>query len=79
MDNTKFKELEKRVEEIEKRNKRVEGDKALLQRKILIIVLTYIFAALYLKIADTKNPFFGVVVPCVGFFLSTQTLKVKMA
>ena len=72
-------ELEKRINDIEKRNERVEGDKAWetsTLRKILIIVLTYIFAVLYLKIADTTNPFFGAVVPCVGFFLSTQTLNI---
>lgn len=71
-------ELEKRVKDIETRNKKVEGDKAWETstiRKILIILLTYIFAVLYLKIADTTNPFFGAVVPCVGFFLSTQTLN----
>ena len=75
----KIKELEEKIDKIEKRNKRVEGDKAWETswlRKILIIVLTYIFAVLYLKIADTTNPFFGAVVPCVGFFLSTQTLNV---
>ncbi len=75
----KINELEKRITDIEKRNKKVEGDKAWETsslRKILIIVLTYIFAVLYLKIADTTNPFFGAVVPCVGFFLSTQTLKI---
>lgn len=78
MDND-IKKLEKRIVDIEKRNKRVEGDKAWetsTLRKILIILLTYIFAVLYLKIADTTNPFFGAVVPCVGFFLSTQTLDV---
>ena len=78
MDNN-VKELEKRVSEIEKRNKRVEGDKAWETstiRKILILVLTYIFAVLYLKIADTTNPFLGAVVPCAGFFLSTQTLNI---
>ena len=75
----KIKDLEKRIDDIEKRNKRVEGDKAWetsTLRKVLIIVLTYIFAVLYLKIADTTNPFFGAVVPCVGFFLSTQTLNI---
>lgn len=74
-----IKELEKRIDDIEKRNRRVEGDKAWetsTLRKILIVVLTYIFAVLYLKIADTTNPFFGAVVPCVGFFLSTQTLSI---
>lgn len=74
-----IKDLEKRVKKIEERNKRVEGDKAWetsVLRKILIIILTYIFAVLYLKIADTTNPFLGAVVPCVGFFLSTQTLNI---
>ena len=74
-----IKELEKRIKDIEDRNKRVEGDKAWETstiRKILIILLTYIFAVLYLKIADTTNPFLGAVVPCAGFFLSTQTLNI---
>lgn len=75
----KIKEIEKKIEKIEKRNKRVEADKAWETsnlRKILIIILTYIFAVLYLTIADTTNPFFGAVVPCVGFYLSTQTIKI---
>lgn len=75
----KIKKLEEKVEKIENRNKRVEGDKAWETsnlRKILIIALTYVFAVLYLKIADTTNPFLGAVVPCVGFFLSTQTLNI---
>lgn len=75
----KIKKLEKRVIDIENRNKRVEGDKAWETsslRKFLIIALTYIFAVLYLKIADTTNPFLGAVVPCAGFFLSTQTLNI---
>ena len=74
-----LKELEKRLSDIEKRNKRVEADKAWetsTLRKVLILVLTYIFALLYLKIADTTNPFLGAVVPTVGFFLSTQTLNI---
>ncbi len=72
-------ELEKRVEEIEKRNAKVEADKlweTSLMRKLIIIVLTYIFAVLYLKIADNTNPFFGAVVPCVGFYISTQSINV---
>lgn len=75
----KIKELEEKINKIEKRNKRVESDKAWetsILRKILIIILTYVFAVLYLKIADTTNPFLGAVVPCVGFYLSTQTLNI---
>ena len=73
-----MKELEDRIKKIEERNKRVENDKAWetsVLRKILIIIMTYIFAVLYLKIADTTNPYFGAIVPCVGFYLSTQSIK----
>ena len=73
----KIKELEERIEKIEKRNKKVEGDKAWetsLLRKVLILVATYVFAVLYLTVAETSNPFFGAVVPCAGFFLSTLTI-----
>lgn len=73
-----YQELEKRIKKIEERNKKVEEDKAwetCSVRKILIIIMTYIFAVLYLTIADTTNPYFGAVVPCVGFYLSTWSLK----
>lgn len=73
-----MKDLEKRIEAIEARNKKVEADKAWktsMFRKVLIVVFTYIFAVLYLKIADTTNPWFGAVVPCVGFYLSTQSIN----
>lgn len=79
MKEDKFKELEERITNIEKRNKTVEADKAWetsTLRKLLIIIMTYIFAVLYLTIADTTNPYLGAVVPCVGFFLSTQTIKI---
>lgn len=75
----KIKQLEEKIKNIEKRNRKVELDKAWetsLIRKILIIVFTYTFAVLYLKIADTTNPWFGAVVPCAGFYISTQTIKV---
>ena len=78
MKEDKIKELEERISKIELRNKKVELDKAWetsLLRKILIITMTYIFAVLYLTIADTTNPYFGAVVPCVGFYLSTQSIK----
>ena len=73
------KELEKRIIAIEERNKKVEGDKAWETsplRKLLILILTYIVAVLYLHVADTTNPFLGAVVPCVGFFLSTLTINI---
>ena len=79
MDKQEIEELKKRIEIIENRNKKVESDKAwetCLLRKILIIAFTYIFALLYLTIADTTNPYFGAVVPCAGFFLSTLSINI---
>lgn len=72
-------DLNKRIMNIEIRNKRVEVDKAWevsWTRKVLILILTYIVALTYLKIADTTNPYLGAVVPCLGFFLSTLMLKI---
>lgn len=74
----KIKELEEKIEKIEKRNSKVETDKAWetsIFRILLIVAFTYIFATLYLFIADTTNPFLGAIVPCAGFFLSTLTIK----
>lgn len=74
----KILKLEKRIKEIEERNKKVELDKkweTCLLRKILIVIMTYVFAVLYLTVADTTNPFLGAVVPCVGFYLSTQSIN----
>lgn len=71
--------LEKRIKDIEKRNKRVEGDKAwetCMLRKVLIVVLTYIFAVIWTSLADTTNPFLGAIVPCAGFLLSGLTIIV---
>ena len=79
MEENKLKDLEKRIKLIEERNKKVESDKdweTCLLRKVLIIIFTYVFAVLYLKIADTTNPWFGAVVPCVGFYLSTQSIGI---
>ena len=84
MDSTKTKELEERVAKLESeikqikaRNHKVEGDKAWETswlRRILIIFFTYIFAVLWLTLADTTNPFLGAIVPCAGFLLSTLTI-----
>ena len=84
MENSKFSELENKVAELEteikqikSRNHKVEGDKAWETswlRRILIIVFTYIFAVLWLTLADTTNPFLGAIVPCAGFLLSTLTI-----
>ena len=73
----KVAKLEAEIKQIKARNHKVEGDKAWETswlRRILIIIFTYIFAVLWLTLADTTNPFLGAIVPCAGFLLSTLTI-----
>lgn len=75
----KVKELEKEIEEIKKRNERVELDKkweTSMTRKICIAVLTYIVVIIYSSIiSKTSNVLFSSLVPVMGFILSTLSLK----
>ena len=50
-------------------------NKLTIFRILLVLCFTYVFASLYLYVADTTNPFLGAIVPCAGFFLSTLTIK----
>ena len=72
-------ELEKRIEAIEKRNKRVETDKAWETswiRRICIMILTYIVVIVYSYIVRKyDNILHSSLVPVIGFTLSTLSLK----
>lgn len=72
-------DLEKRIEEIEKRNKRVELDKkweTSWTRKICIMILTYIIVIIYSYIVrNYDNILLSSLVPVIGFTLSTLSLK----
>lgn len=71
-------QIEKEIEEIKKRNKRVELDKkweTSLIRKIAICILTYIVVILFtIFINKEGNIFLNSAVPVIGFFLSTLSL-----
>lgn len=75
-----MKDLEKRIEEIEKRNKRVELDKAWetsWTRRICIMILTYIVVIVYSYIVRNYNKILlSSFVPVIGFALSTLSLKI---
>lgn len=69
--------LEERIIEIEKRNRRVEADKAWetsWARAVLVAILTYITIVLFFFIADLSKPFVNSIVPTTGFVLSTLSL-----
>lgn len=72
-------ELEKRIEAIEKRNKKVETDKAWETswiRRICIMILTYIVVIIYSYIVrNYDNILLSSLVPVIGFALSTLSLK----
>ena len=72
-------ELEKRVKDIEDRNKRVELDKSWetsWTRRICIMFLTYIIVVIYqLLIREYDNILLTSLVPVIGFTLSTLSLK----
>ncbi len=74
-----IRDLEKNVEDILERNKRVELDKkweTSLTRKICIAVLTYIVVIIYsILISKTSNVLLSSLVPVMGFLLSTLSLK----
>lgn len=72
--------IEKEVEEIKLRNKRVEKDKeweTSWTRRICIAVLTYIVVICYsYLIKNVDNVFLSSLVPVIGFMLSTLSLKI---
>ena len=74
-----LRDLEKNVEDILERNKRVELDKkweTCTTRKVCIAVLTYIVVIIYsFLISKTSNVFLSSLVPVMGFLLSTLSLK----
>ncbi len=76
--NQKLKELKKRIELIELRNKKVELDKEWETsnfRKIIIVVVTYIAIGLYMDWMRVDNHWLNAIVPVVGFIFSTMTFN----
>lgn len=71
--------IEKEINNIKERNKRVELDKTWetsWTRKICIMVLTYIVVLLYSpSISKINNIFLSSLVPVIGFTLSTLSLN----
>ena len=69
-------EIEKEIEQIKQRNKRVEQDKAWETRRICIMILTYIVVIIYSYLIRRTNKIaLSSLVPVIGFTLSTLSLK----
>lgn len=72
--------IEQEIEEIKKRNQRVEQDKAWETswvRRICICILTYLIVVLYsYLIQKVTNIWLTSLVPVIGFTLSTLSLRI---
>ncbi len=70
-------ELQKEVDQIKARNKRVEADKAWETSwtcKVIILLFTYVVMVLFFFFAQLPKPFVNAIVPSVAFVLSTLTV-----
>ena len=70
-------ELELEIEEIKKRNQRVEANKAWetsWTRRVIVLVLTYIVISIFFIFAKLPEPFINAIVPALAFVLSTMTV-----
>lgn len=68
--------LKARIEKIEARNKRVEGDKAWetsKERGMFIAFSTYILIFVFMKLIGDSHPFLNAFIASIGYLLSTAT------
>ncbi len=73
-----MKTIEERIDALEKRNKRVELDKtweSSLERRLAILIMTYVIIGIFLILIGNSNPWINAIVPSIGFTLSTLTLR----
>ena len=73
------KQIEKEINQIKKRNKKVESDKSWETstfRRITIALMTYIIIVLFLWIIKLPNYWLNALVPTAGFILSTLSLPI---
>lgn len=71
-------DLQNQINEIKKRNQRVEADKAWetsWMRRIIIFTPTYLVIVVFFYIAKLPKPWLNSIVPALAFMLSTLTLS----
>lgn len=71
--------LEKEIEKLKKRNKKVELEKSWetsLYRKISIIIITYFFMILIIYLLKIENIFISAIIPTLWYFFSTLSILV---
>jgi len=69
--------LEQRIQKIEERNRKVEGDKAWetsWARRMVLTFFTYLIVGGYLQAIAVSRPWLNAIVPAVAFMISTLAL-----
>lgn len=73
-------QIEKEIQNIKERNKRVEKDKAWetsITRRVCIMILTYIVVLFYsYMVKNITSIWLSSLIPVIGFALSTLSLKI---
>jgi len=72
-------DIKKEIQDIKKRNKRVELDKdweTSWTRRIIIMILTYIVMVIFFFSAGLSSPFVNSIVPALAFVISTLSLPI---
>ena len=72
-----IKNLQKEINVLKERNKRVEANKAWetsWSRRILVVIFTYFVIVIFFYFAQLPKPFLNSIVPALAFVLSTLTL-----
>jgi hypothetical protein len=70
-------DLQRQIDEIQKRNLRVEADKAWetsWTRKLILLMLTYTVVVIVFLSTDLPDPLLNAIVPSVAFVISTLTV-----
>lgn len=69
--------IEKEIQDINERNRRVEEDKRWeisWTRRLFLMVMTYISALLFLQATGFEKPFLAAWIPALGYIISTFSL-----
>lgn len=72
-------ELEKQIEQIQARNRRVEADKAWetsKTRNVFIAVVSFLLVYLVMTLINADNPFFNALISSAAYLFSTTSLGV---
>lgn len=78
MGKDEIKKLEKEIEKLKNRNRRVEGDKeweTSWTRRISIALATYILLLLLMFSIGVEKPFFSSLIPAGAYLISTASLE----